>query len=1103
MLDPVVNAARILWEFYNVHKDPVNLLLTTAFSGFGLTGLNWWREKQQKRRRARIAGDSLPFRVVRPNQDVFPAIFGRERAEYLYPSLIDWDIPLQDRELDINHLAEIIRLLNDDQWVIITGPAGIGKTREMAEVALRFIRRGWTVMVFTGTLEGDQFPREQFLDVRRNVLFIFDDLHIQMRRSEPTRENRATEEQSLPTDRPLQERLLAALDHCDSVHIPDTRIKVLATARDETVSDDPRLVSPWEMLQWERYPLWRRFTRYRLPKPENQAVASWLERVSNLTGIQLECPPEEIAGCNDGTFQNLVNNFEILLAGDSQEGRSLSLSRENFKDTLRGSWEKCYQDAFKLEPLAKELYDAVYLLQQANIPLKAFVVERVALMLVRGNRWQKVRYQWRIKKALEKLEAREGILSPRDGQIEGKDKLLSLEDYLEKLLGLFLALLDRFPVEVKEALDKVSNKLYDKQNYTESLRGYDALVKYFPEDETFQLMRGNNLYYLVRYADALDCFNQATEIKPDYFRAWTNKGLIIEKIDVLEGAEKEATALEYYDRALAINPDDALTLVNKGSLLGELGKKEEALELYKQAINNDPNYYRAYYAQGLEFSEMNRYEESISAYAQAIEVKPDFVAAWLGKGNQLANLGRYEEALSAYQEAIRLKPDDEAAWYNKGLIFGNLKRYEEALSAYQEAIRLKPDYEAAWHNKGNQLANLGRYEEALSAYEEAIRLKPDYTSAIDSRNLVINKTYSIRKRLNFYENELSKLKNGNDKNLIILVIDYLELSKISKYELDNDILSYQLLYKAYQLSSLNNLPVVERCSALLKKVYLYPSLLISLARYKEADEYIKNWLPIFQDSNDREGMDAMLDPQTVQSSSSLLNIGNELGDLGRYEEAIAAYDEAIKIDPNDPDLWHNKGNQLANLGRYEEALSAYEEAIRLKPDYEAAWYSKGACLGNLGRYEEAIAAYDEAIKLKADYIEAIFNKAMLLKELGHQDIANQQFHLIVETCQQYKNKDNQTIDFWNVYAASLTCLGQYEDVEQILQKAIASNPNYPPTNYNLACYYAIQDNIPLAVEYLAKAIQLRSINREQAKKDPDFDKIRQDPRFIELISDNF
>ena len=231
--------------------------------------------------------------------------------------------------------------------------------------------------------------------------------------------------------------------------------------------------------------------------------------------------------------------------------------------------------------------------------------------------------------------------------------------------------------------------------------------------------------------------------------------------------------------------------------------------------------------------------------------------------------------------------------------------------------------------------------------------------------------------------------------------------------------------------------------------------------------------------------------------------GNQLGNLGRYEEALSAYEEAIRLKPNNEVGWTGKGNQLGNLGRYEEALSAYEEAIRLKPDYETAWFCKGSQLGNLERYEEAIAAYDEAIKLKADYIEALFNKAILLKKLGHQDIGNQQFHLIIETCQQYKNKDNQTIDFWNVYAASLTCLGQYEEVEQILQKALAINPNHPNTNYNLACYYAIQDNIPLAVEYLAKAIQLRPSDREQAKKDSDFDKIRQDPRFIELISDNF
>ena len=41
---------------------------------------------------------------------------------------------------------------------------------------------------------------------------------------------------------------------------------------------------------------------------------------------------------------------------------------------------------------------------------------------------------------------------------------------------------------------------------------------------------------------------------------------------------------------------------------------------------------------------------------------------------------------------------------------------------------------------------------------------------------------------------------------------------------------------------------------------------------------------------------------------------------GRYEEAIKAYDEALKINPQDADAWTNKGNALSNLGRKEEAI---------------------------------------------------------------------------------------------------------------------------------------------------------------------------------------
>ena len=57
------------------------------------------------------------------------------------------------------------------------------------------------------------------------------------------------------------------------------------------------------------------------------------------------------------------------------------------------------------------------------------------------------------------------------------------------------------------------------------------------------------------------------------------------------------------------------------------------------------------------------------------------------------------------------------------------------------------------------------------------------------------------------------------------------------------------------------------------------------------------------------------------------------------------------------------GHALYGLKRYEEALAAFEQAIRLDPNYVSAYYTKGEALRKLERYEEAITAYDQAICL--------------------------------------------------------------------------------------------------------------------------------------------
>src|SRR2546421_12217256 len=91
----------------------------------------------------------------------------------------------------------------------------------------------------------------------------------------------------------------------------------------------------------------------------------------------------------------------------------------------------------------------------------------------------------------------------------------------------------------------------------------------------------------------------------------------------------------------------------------------------------------------------------------------------------------------------------------------------------------------------------------------------------------------------------------------------------------------------------------------------------------------------------------------VMLSKQLRNEGAMPDDL---EEALAAYEQAITLDPHNAITYLNKGNALKGLSRYEEALAAYERAITLDPHNAIAYLSKGDVLCEREHYREALTA---------------------------------------------------------------------------------------------------------------------------------------------------
>ena len=184
-------------------------------------------------------------------------------------------------------------------------------------------------------------------------------------------------------------------------------------------------------------------------------------------------------------------------------------------------------------------------------------------------------------------------------------------------------------------------------------------------------------------------------------------------------------ALQSYDRAIQLKPDYPEAHNNRGIVLQELERFDEALQSYDRAIQLKPDYPEAYNNRGIALQELRRFDEALQSYDRAIQLKPDYPEAHYNRGNALKELRRLDEALQSYDRAIQLKPDYPEAHYNRGNALKELKRFDEALQSYDRAIQLKSDYPEAHFNRGIVLKELKRFDEALQSYERALQLKPD------------------------------------------------------------------------------------------------------------------------------------------------------------------------------------------------------------------------------------------------------------------------------------------------------------------------------------------------------------------------------------------
>jgi len=100
---------------------------------------------------------------------------------------------------------------------------------------------------------------------------------------------------------------------------------------------------------------------------------------------------------------------------------------------------------------------------------------------------------------------------------------------------------------------------------------------------------------------------------------------------------------------------------------------------------------------------------------------------------------------------------------------------------------------------------------------------------------------------------------------------------------------------------------------------------------------------------------------------SYYGLGIVLSALGKNKEAIEAYQQAISVDPKYANPYNGLGNALSALGKNKEAIEAYKQAIRVDPKFAYPYNGLGNALSALDRNKEAIEAYQQAIRVDPKY----------------------------------------------------------------------------------------------------------------------------------------
>ena len=286
---------------------------------------------------------------------------------------------------------------------------------------------------------------------------------------------------------------------------------------------------------------------------------------------------------------------------------------------------------------------------------------------------------------------------------------------------------------------------------------------------------------------------------------------------------------------------------------------------------------------------------------------------------------------------------------------------EEQVSVSNQQLQHFLDQVEENNSQSNLSDKHQEFEKTLAAQEEKL------TSLKNENSTLTQQLQDSLNANNYSQAEVKTLKNRIDELETTVSEEVQEISverEKNQKEIEIELQQRDDEIQALTREKLALSSTVEEQTRMLKNAAT------KFKQQQQAIEALKN-------DNKNQQKELIEQPLIPQRSTA-----NEYVDLGiayrkeeKYQEAILAYQEAIKIDPVHEWAYNNIGYAYYCDQKYEESVKAYKQAIQVRPDHGWAYNGLGRAYNKLGQYQQAIDAFLSSTQVSPDNAEAFYNLA--------------------------------------------------------------------------------------------------------------------------------